>query len=380
MEGNQSLAKIGVFLLLGINVGAYYYFWPRNQEASKPAANAAAPEKGATKLVPTSGTAEEQDAPPTPFPLSIPGQPKLPPPPVVMQTEPLIPKVAAQPVSTPRTVERRAAPDDDKAIRDLLKEIENKAPNAPPKGLESTEQIKPQDYRDMAETMASPLKTGSVNPPNLKQFELPEPSTGIEKPNTPPTSVKDVALQMPEFAPDPITAAYKQGLRRINSGTQIPSNEPATGAGKDVAVASPLTPKAPPARWLYASDKVGERTQLTARLRDTASERFLVEFRIQCDRVEVTPTGMKAAGNISFVGAGWKGTCQSLTLTAHEARLVFEDRVEILQDILGTFQESVVRGDRITWDLPTPAAAPMPTNTGVTQPLVPIRPGLDSPN
>jgi hypothetical protein len=363
MEGNQSLAKIGVFLLLGLNVGAYYYFWPRNQDASKPTANAATPEKGATKLLPTGGV-EEQEAPPTPFPLSIPGQPRIPAPPVVMQTEPLIPTapaVAAQPVSLPRTVERRAAPDDEKAIRNLLKEIEDKAPKAPTESSQSTKQIKAWDYRDSVDTMVPPLKTGSVDPPDLKQFELPEPAKEVG--SAPPKTDEKSPFQQHYGGP-----VGRDG-----------SLGPLALPRQDVAIASPLIPKAPPARWVYTTDKVGERTQLTARLRDTASERFLVEFRIQCDRVEATPTGMKATGNISFVGAGWKGTCQSLTLTAQESRIVFENRVEILQDILGTFQESVVRGDRITWDLPAPAAAPTPTNTGITQPLVPILPGLDSP-
>ena len=92
MEGNQSLAKIGVFLLLGINVGATT-FLAAQPGCCEDAGKAATSEKGATKLLPTSGTAEEQDCAADAVSAEIPGQPKItvPAPPVVMQTEPLVP-------------------------------------------------------------------------------------------------------------------------------------------------------------------------------------------------------------------------------------------------------------------------------------------------
>ncbi|HZZ81430.1 MAG TPA: hypothetical protein VFE62_23210, partial [Gemmataceae bacterium] len=343
MEGNQSLAKIGVFLLLGINVGAYYYFWPRNQDASKATANAASPEKGAGKLMPTSpfGAVEEQNAPPA-FPLNVPGQPTIviPAPPVVMQTEPLVPSaplVAAQPVSLPQTVERRAVADDDKAIRDLIKQIGGKPPQNPAETLEPIQQVKElsQPAPLPKEVSIPELKIGSVHPPKLEIFEVP-------------------ALPMEVGVKQPMPEKKESYGYPIDSGARFAPNAPVNIPAREVAIASPLTPKTAPARWTYTTDKVGERTQLTARLRDVNSERFLVEFRILCDRVDTNPqTGVaKAVGNISFTGAGWKGTCQMLTLTPHESSLVFEDRIEIVQDIVNATQQSVIRGDRIVWDQP----------------------------
>ena len=53
----QSLAKIGVVLLLAANVGGYYYFWPRHHHgrttaAARSTANGENQEKGDAKIDP----------------------------------------------------------------------------------------------------------------------------------------------------------------------------------------------------------------------------------------------------------------------------------------------------------------------------------------
>ena len=87
---------------------------------------------------------------------------------------------------------------------------------------------------------------------------------------------------------------------------------------------------------MVQTEKSSNGTQLTARLRDAAGERVIADFRIRCDRVETADNGdMRATGNVSFVGTGWKGTCRSLTIPIGQPRLVFERDVEIAQDVLG---------------------------------------------
>src|SRR6185369_7845849 len=49
----QLLAQVGVFALLGLNVGAYYAFWPPNENEKRSDAQAVAAPKAQTKLLPT---------------------------------------------------------------------------------------------------------------------------------------------------------------------------------------------------------------------------------------------------------------------------------------------------------------------------------------
>jgi len=283
MDSKQSLAKIGVFVLLGINVGAYYYFWPRHDDGTKTVAKAAVQEKGEPQLLP----------------------PKLPAP------------VSAEP------------------------------------------------KRPSAETVSEAVPLAIPIPPPLPERKHPESRVGGG-----PT---DAALKLMEF----IEKDKLPELPRLPAAESAKREEPAkiNQAGfipmlpdPGVAVASPLTPKIPPGLWMVQTDKVGNRTQLIARLRDAASERVVVEFRILCDRAETNPQSgaVQALGNVAFSGAGWKGACQAVTLPVHEPRLVFEREVQVMQDILGTSQDGVLRGERIVWELPGPAAAGV---SGVTLPL-----------
>jgi hypothetical protein len=78
----QLFAKIGVFLLLGLNVGAYYVFWPSHNGASKSEAKAPKEEKGEVELLPTRPkSAQPKELPASSLadaiPLSIPSAPKM---------------------------------------------------------------------------------------------------------------------------------------------------------------------------------------------------------------------------------------------------------------------------------------------------------------
>jgi hypothetical protein len=104
------------------------------------------------------------------------------------------------------------------------------------------------------------------------------------------------------------------------------------------------------------TERIGNQTQLTARLRPSEAGTHVAEFRILCDRLETKPTGdVHASGRVTVVGAGFRASCERLTLPLQHARLLFEDQVQLVHD--GQL-ESYLRGDRIAWELPTPAVPP----------------------
>jgi hypothetical protein len=286
MDSKQSLAKIGVFVLLGVNIGAYYYFWPRHDGGSRVAANAAVQEKGDAQLLPPKVPAAE----PTPLPADS-----------VTDAPPL-------------------------AI-----------PNPP-----------------------APAEIRVAQPPNDPTLKLLE---HIDRDKLPD-------LTAPPALP-PAQSAEREVPANLGIGSALSTMPPTDSLPRPdpgIAVASALTPKTPPGLWQIQTEKVGNRTQLTARLRDAGSERVVVEFHVLCDRAQTNPqTGaVQALGNVTFIGAGWKGACQAMTLPVQEPRAVFEQEVQIAQDILGTSQDGVLRGERIVWELPSPASAGV---SGVTLPL-----------
>lgn len=61
MGNRQIFAQIGVFALLGLNVGAYYVFWPHKESGNKSEATTVTQEKGKTHLLPTK---KDKTAPP----------------------------------------------------------------------------------------------------------------------------------------------------------------------------------------------------------------------------------------------------------------------------------------------------------------------------
>jgi hypothetical protein len=97
---------------------------------------------------------------------------------------------------------------------------------------------------------------------------------------------------------------------------------------------------------------VGNRTHLFAKLRQSNLLAPAVEFKIACERVEMKAPGgeVQALGKVTFQGAGITGACQRLTLPIHDARLVFEEQVQLQHDAAPA--PAILRGDRITWEPP----------------------------
>lgn len=74
----QLFAKIGVFALLGLNVGAYYVFWPHQNGGAKSEAKAQPEEKGEVKLMPVKPKELPAKSLDDAVPLSLSTPPKLP--------------------------------------------------------------------------------------------------------------------------------------------------------------------------------------------------------------------------------------------------------------------------------------------------------------
>jgi hypothetical protein len=291
MAHRQLFAQIGVFVLLGLNVGAYYVFWPHHDSGSKSEAKSPREEKGEVHLLPAPPdqrptTAKPKEFAPNPrsdaVPLSIPG-------------------------SASKSDEETSADD---AISKLLDHIKKES-------------------ADVNQAPAAPI--------GEKNDVLPE------KQDNP---AKKSELPAIRFLPDD---NKPKPLPRLKADPLLPD----TG-NPNVGVTSALTPKLPPGPWLLHTETVGDQTLLIAKLRQLPSTRLLAEFRILCDRLEAKGRGgdVQAVGRVTFAGAGLKGACQRLTLRLHESRLVFEDQVYLVQE---TVAGSNLSGDRIVWEIPAHA-------------------------
>src|SRR5436189_5414951 len=64
MASRQLVAQIGVFAILGLNVGAYYAFWPHRESENRSQARPQ-PGKGQMQLLPPTPLPDKLDATPT---------------------------------------------------------------------------------------------------------------------------------------------------------------------------------------------------------------------------------------------------------------------------------------------------------------------------
>jgi hypothetical protein len=291
MAHKQLFAQIGVFVLLGLNVGAYYVFWPHHDGGSKSEAKSPRQEKGEVHLLPAPPDKQLNTAKPKEFPAN--------------------PRGDAVPLSIPSSAsksDKEMSVDD--PVSKLLDHIkkESAAGNQPPAG-----------------------------PFDEKNYVIPEKQDNPAKTSELPA----IRLIPADNKPKPLPS--------LNADPLLPDTR-----NPNVGVTSALTPKLPPGPWLLHTEAVGDQTLLVAKLRQPASARPLAEFRVLCDRLETKGSGgdVQAVGRVTFAGAGLKGACQRLTLRLHESRLVFEDQVYLVQE---TVAAGNLSGDRIVWEIPTHA-------------------------
>src|ERR1019366_1150217 len=139
-------------------------------------------------------------------------------------------------------------------------------------------------------------------------------------------------------------------------------DQPTNRGEADFAVASALTPKNQPGPWLLSMKKSGTQTLLTAKLRNAPARQIPVEFEILCDRVEnLSDDAVQAVGSVTFVGAGFKGACQRLTVTGNAANLVVQGQVRVVPEERGwSSSNGQWQGERMVWQAP-------PTDANATE-------------
>jgi hypothetical protein len=291
MAHKQLFAQIGVFVLLGLNVGAYYVFWPHQDSGSKSEAKSPREEKGEVQLLPAPPDKQPNIAKPSEFPAN--------------PRSDAVPRSLAASASN---AEKDTSADD--AVSKLLDHIKKESADG---------------------------KRAPAGPFNEKNYVFPE------KQDNP---AKQSELPAIRFLPED---NKPKSLPPLKADPLLPDP-----SNPNVGVTSALTPKLPPGPWLLHTETAGDQTLLVAKLRRPASTRPLAEFRILCDRLETKSPGgdVQAVGRVTFAGAGLKGACQRLTVRLQESRLVFEDQVYLAQE---TVAGGNLSGDRIVWEIPAHA-------------------------
>jgi len=276
MAKKQIFAQFGVFLLLALNVAAYWFLWPNYHNVSSNEGKAQAQEKGTTQLTP------------------------------------IVPAKSAPPKEIPPTSLKNAVP----------LSIPKPGPQSESKGTSEQETIS-------------------------KLFDqIKKDNEHVTLPLVPmPLEVKPLAIDERPVAPNPLPMLPAEPLR---------IDDPAPVVG----VAAVQTPTASPSPWQLSMEIIGTRTQLFAKLRQPGNSTIIAEFKITCDRVEMKAPGgeLQALGKVTVVGAGLNATCNRLILPIHETRLIFEEQAQFAHEGVAG---SMLRGDRIAWELPVNVVAPM---------------------
>lgn len=140
MGNRQVFAQIGVFALLGLNVGAYYVFWPHKESGAQSEIQPIAQPKEKTQLLPVKADA--------PAPAILVPAKEMPDPDVV--APPL--QIVNPPVNPP------AKNDDEAAIRKLLDRIQR---DAPPTQLTSSSKAEPPE--DPQANVVRPMNADVAN-------------------------------------------------------------------------------------------------------------------------------------------------------------------------------------------------------------------------
>lgn len=288
MSGKPLLAKLAVLLLIGINLGAYYAFWPERGGAGK-----------------------------TPAPDANAGHVSLP-----KDDKPSVPPA------------RKDEPADAAPVDPLLGSAPQEKWADPPKALAS------EVARGGAEVPPLPHQTEKLTDPATAKTE--------EKASPPPAPKPAADLSLPPLPKDPAVpslpssagekkdleqAAVLQNLRNsVAQAGGVAPPVPPTGFGTPPPAAAPLPPAAAPAPgapqplkldkspWSLHMEIVGGQTLLRASLHKK------IEFRILCDRVEMKAPegGVQALGRVSVSGGGVTASCQKLTLTLTGETLLLE--------------------------------------------------------
>lgn len=300
--GNRSfIAQVAVFVLVGVNVAAYYVFWPRTGNGSPEETKANGQDQFVQSI---SGEKKSPAVPAPPADFPAPADPAS------------VPSLPAPPVSPPAMPP--AMPPAKDPIVELLTRIQKESASAPK------------------------LLDISALPPLTDQG----PSEPMKPRELPPLQAEPVPLPAPLPAPIP---------------APIPPEGKSPPLAQDVNFAACMQ-KSP---WMFKLEIVGTQTQLIAQVKPSAALRPGPEFKILCDRVEMkAPDGaLQAVGKVTFVGAGLTGSCQRLTLPFSDVRIIFEENVRFSYD--AGPPSCVMRSESFVWEMPgPPSSEPRPVTFG----------------
>jgi hypothetical protein len=364
MSMNQVLAKIGVFALIIINLGAYYVFWP---ETAPHAAY-----EGQTSL------------------------PSLPPKAVEKGENTGKPAQVALAANAAQTG-RQGKPSllqGDGPRRGPVGEVDGTAGPAAGQEQEGNQPgglSKPSLFakNDLSSTDLPPI-------PELPAAgALPSPSSSAV-PATPPAPVPqgDSGPGIAQVkAEDPTREQLKrlmetfpkEGLAKgsPSKGNPLPPPDPFPLATKEIAKLQPMpagnaspTPIAQSDLWTLQMEVRGGQNVLTARLNKG------IEFRIVCDQVEMKTLegAVHAIGKVGVTGPGLKASCNRLIIGLGNDSLVLDGKAELqLQQGNGASNPAAeLKGEQLTFRLQQPGgqlsgaqAFPAPL-TPVPTPAAPI--------
>jgi hypothetical protein len=301
---NQMLAKVGVFGLIVVNLGAYYVFWPGNgwnslREMTQSAPTAPSLEKSENPGKPVQVTSTATAAQPTQQ-----GKPAtLQPPALTMPPSDPKPPVEEMPVA------KKTQPKLDKEPFAIslppIPEPENPTPGKPELSIGSD----------------SGIVVAKAEDPTIEQLKRLKNSFPKEKSAVNPSELPPVAKP--------------ENLNLKPVPVENPGVKPAAATAAD----SP---------WSLQMEIAGGQKVLTARLKKS------FEFRIICDHVEMktTDNAVLAIGHVTVMGPGVKGSCNRLVLGLASDTLVLDGKAELhiqqgnVVEVAG--QTAELRGEQLT--------------------------------
>jgi hypothetical protein len=347
----QLLAKIGVFALIVVNLGAYYVFWPDGN--TNPASEGARAGGKFAALAKSESPGKAPTGPAT--------------------------AAAAQPVGDGKTSEAPEPPPDPFTQSPSEPEQEQKANKL---NGEAPIPVVMTAEKDLVPPPLTLPGKDSAKPPAAVE---PLPVAG-PPPIVPPTLPKAVGSPEPLVAQvkqdDPTIELLRKAKEAAGKGSAIPPPEPVGGPpkvgsqapsplskGGDELAGKPIRLENSP--WTLQMEIAGGQTTLTARLHKKT------EFRIVCERVEMkSPDGaVVAVGKVTMTGPGLKGTCNRLTVGLSGDSLMLEGKAEVQIQQGGPMDfaspAAEVKGEQISLRLQQPAQTqtqPQPLQPAAGQP------------
>jgi hypothetical protein len=278
----QLLAKCGVFVLIVVNLGAYYVFWPESGTSGSGVDR----QESAGKTQPTSVNANPAQLSETATSTATPGEPT----PIKLPDSQPVMLPGDVPAPAPLAIGgKQPAAGDLPAIPDPL--------SAGPLPLPSPPQV-----------------VAQLDDPTLEKLKKLKASFTKEG-GSKPAPMDPVVPTLPDLPKAPM-AAPQAPLPLPGLPT------PSAPQVEKVAAKAVPTDKSP---WTLQWEINDGRTTLTARLNKR------VDFRIVCDRVkmETLDGALVAIGKVVFMGPGLKGTCNQLTIVLSGDTVVLEGKAEL---------------------------------------------------